>query len=199
MRISSISTNSLYNTAFTQKAESKKQNATTSAQVPKNPISKKGEAANLVLTTFLGGMVLAGRLLWEVVVDGDFEFDRLSKKAEKLVNKNKKNLSPNKKFLCVAGTFVGLLAAGCAAFGAIVTLFSAPKIVYKSKVNAFKKGKEMDVYVKANDAEKELYTQLSDKAKNSTPEEKETLKDQYMKLSMAKNQVPDFVDLKTKK
>lgn len=199
MRISSISTNSLYNTAFTQKAESKKQNATTSAQVPKNPISKKGEAANLVLTTFLGGMALAGRLLWEVVVDGDFEFDRLSKKAEKLVNKNKKNLSPNKKFLCVAGTFVGLIAAGCAAFGAIVTLFSAPKIVYKSKVNAFKKGKEMDVYVKANDAEKELYTQLSDKAKNSTPEEKETLKDQYMKLSMAKNQVPDFVDLKNKK
>ncbi len=199
MRISSISTNSLYNTAFTQKAESKKQNATTSAQAPKNPISKKGEAANLVLTTFLGGMALAGRLLWEVVVDGDFEFDRLSKKAEKLVNKNKKNLSPNKKFLCVAGTFVGLIAAGCAAFGAIVTLFSAPKIVYKSKVNAFKKGKEMDVYVKANEAEKELYTQLSDKAKNSTPEEKETLKDQYMKLSMAKNQVPDFVDLKTKK
>ena len=57
----------------------------------------------------------------------------------------------------------------------------------------------MDVYVKANDAEKELYTQLSDKAKNSTPEEKGTLKDQYMKLSMAKNQVPDFVDLKNKK
>lgn len=199
MRILSISTNSLNNTAFTQKAESKNQSPTTSAKPPKNPISKKGEAANLVLTTFLGGMILAGRLLWEVVVDGDFELDRLSKKAENLVNKNKKNLSPNKKFLCVAGTFVGLITAGCAAFGAIVTLFSAPKIVYKSKVNAFKKSKDMDVYVKANDAEKELYTQLSDKAKDSTPEEKETLKDQYMKLSMAKNQVPDFVDLKNKK
>ncbi len=199
MRISSISTNSLNNTAFTQKAESKNQSPTTSAKPPKNPISKKGEAANLVLTTFLGGMILAGRLLWEVVVDGDFELDRLSKKAENLVNKNKKNLSPNKKFLCVAGTFVGLITAGCAVFGAIVTLFSAPKIVYKSKVNAFKKSKDMDVYVKANDAEKELYTQLSDKAKDSTPEEKETLKDQYMKLSMAKNQVPDFVDLKNKK
>lgn len=199
MRISSISTNSLHNTAFTQKAESKNQSPTTSAKPPKNPISKKGEAANLVLTTFLGGMILAGRLLWEVVVDGDFELDRLSKKAENLVNKNKKNLSPNKKFLCVAGTFVGLITAGCAAFGAIVTLFSAPKIVYKSKVNAFQKSKDMDVYVKANDAEKELYTQLSDKAKNSTSEEKETLKEQYMKLSMAKNQVPDFVDLKNKK
>ena len=92
-----------------------------------------------------------------------------------------------------------MITAGCAAFGAIVTLFSAPKIVYKSKVNAFKKSKDMDVYVKANDAEKELYTQLSDKAKNSTSEEKETLKDQYMKLSMAKNQVPDFVDIKNKK
>ena len=45
-----------------------------------------------MLTTFLGGMILAGRLLWEVVVDGDFELDRLSKKAENLVNKNKKNL-----------------------------------------------------------------------------------------------------------
>ena len=71
MRISSISTNSLNNTAFTQKAESKNQSPPTSAQSPKNPISKKGEAANLVLTTFLGGMILAGRLLWEVVVDGD--------------------------------------------------------------------------------------------------------------------------------
>lgn len=189
----------MYNTSFAQTPESPQTKTNTVEQTPKNPISKKGEAANKILATFIGGTLLAARLLWEVVVDGDFEFDRITKKAENLVNKNKKNLSPTKKFLCVAGTIVGLIAAGCAAFGTLVTLFSAPKIAYDSKVNAFKKGKEMDVYIKANTAEKELYTQLSDKAKISTPEEKDSLKEQYMKLSMAKNQVPDFVDMKNKK
>lgn len=188
-----------YNTAFAQKPESTQAKTNNSEQITKNPISKKGEAANKILATFIGGTLLASRLLWEVVVDGDFEFDKIAKKAENLVNKNKKNLSPTKKFLCVAGTIVGLTAAGCAAFGALVTLFSTPKIAYDSKVDAFKKGKEMDVYIKANTAEKELYTQLSDKAKTSTPEEKDSLKEQYMKLSMAKNQVPDFIDMKNKK
>lgn len=66
--------------------------------------------------------------------------------------------------------------------------------MYDGKVNAFKKGKDMDVYVKSNKVEKHLYDQMNDKAKEATPEEKEKLKQQYLKLKAAKNQTPDFVD-----
>ena len=54
----------------------------------------------------------------------------------------------------------------------------------------------MDVYTKANEAERELYTQLADKANGATAEEKANLKEQYAKMVVAKNQVPDFVKLK---
>lgn len=56
----------------------------------------------------------------------------------------------------------------------------------------------MDVYTKSNEAEKELYTQLDEKAQSSSPEEKEQLKEQYLKLKNAKNQTPDFVNVKSK-
>ena len=100
------------------------------------------------------------------------------------------------KVLKSVGIFIALIAAAISGFALLYTAFNAPKISYNSKVNAFKKGKEMDVYIKANEAERELYTQLDVKAKNSTPEEKEQLKTQYMQMRNAKNQVPDFVQLK---
>jgi hypothetical protein len=56
----------------------------------------------------------------------------------------------------------------------------------------------MDIYIKSNEAEKELYTQLDEKAKQTNSEEKDTLKEQYLKLKNAKNKVPDFVNLKLK-
>ena len=56
----------------------------------------------------------------------------------------------------------------------------------------------MDVYIKSNEAERELYTQLDDKAKQSNSQEKTQLKEQYLKLKNAKNEVPDFVNLKLK-
>ena len=51
----------------------------------------------------------------------------------------------------------------------------------------------MDVYIKGNEVEKELYTQMNEKAKNATAEEKAKLQTQYMQMQMAKNRVPDFV------
>ena len=59
--------------------------------------------------------------------------------------------------------------------------------------NAFKKGKDMDVYIKGNKVEKELYTQMNEKAKTANKEEKAKLKDQYMIMQKAKNRVPDFI------
>ena len=175
-----------------------------------NPISRKGEVMNLIKTTFVGGLVMGGYLLAEVVEDGDFLIDELieySKKKSNAKNKKEENKIKNEfdrkiqelknnKFLKSVGVFVALTAALISGFALLYTLFNAPKIAYNSKVNTFKKSKEMDVYIKANEAERELYTQLDEKAKNSTPEEKEQLKTQYMQMRNAKNQVPDFVQLK---
>lgn len=160
-----------------------------------NPISRKGETVNLVKATFLGGLAVAGKLFWELVVDGDFEFERVAKKASDIVDKNKKGMSSDKKALCKIGAFVALIAAAFSGFALLYTAYKAPKIAYDSKVNTFTKSKEMDVYIKSNAAEREIYTQLADKAQSSNKEEKEHLKEQYAKMVIAKNQVPDFVKL----
>ena len=78
MSISAINTinNYRYNPNFTQKKIEQ-----PSQKNDENPISRKGEAANLVKATFLGGLALAGKLVWELVVDGDFEFENVAKKA----------------------------------------------------------------------------------------------------------------------
>ena len=174
-----------------------------------NPISRTGEVMNLIKTTFVGGLALGGYLLAEAAEDGDFVLDSLLDYSKKLSDKNTKEADKIKKeiekknpeikhnkFFKSIGIFVALVAALISGFALLYTAFNAPKIAYESKVNTFKKSKEMDVYIKANEAERELYTQLDEKAKNSTPEEKEQLKTQYMQMKNAKNQVPDFVQLK---
>ena len=104
-------------------------------------------------------------------------------------------MSKNKKALLAVGAWAGLIAAFIGGFAILYTLFKAPKINYEGNVNAFKKGKDMDVYVKGNSVEKELYTQMNEKAKQANEEEKAKLKEQYMQMKMAKNRVPDFVKL----
>lgn len=163
-----------------------------------NPISRKGEAANLVKATFIGGLALGGRLLWEIMDTGDgvdFLFETAGKKAGKIVDKTHKGVSSNKRALLWLGATAAIIAAAVSGFALLYTMANAKKIAYESKVNTFQKGKEMDVYIKANEAEREIYTQLSDKAKTSDEVEKEELKEQYMKMRMAKNRVPDFVKL----
>ena len=179
-----------------------------------SPISRKGEVMKLVTATFIGGLALAGKLLLEVVDNGDFLVDVFAEKAkkaakeskssaekEKVINEAKKEAkkaAKDRKILHTIGAFGALVATFFAGFALLYTAFHAPKIAYESKVNTFKKSKEMDVYVKSNNAEKELYTQLDERAKNSSAEEKAQLKEQYLKLKNAKNQTPDFVNLKLK-
>lgn len=160
----------------------------------KNPISQKGEKALLVKGTFVAGLGLGARLLFELM-DGDFIFETLGNKAEK-INQRNKGLSPNKKFLTGLGIWAGLIMIFIGGFAGLYTLFKAPKIKYDSKVNAFQKGKDMDVYIKGNAVEKELYTQMNEKAKNANSDEKAKLQEQYMQMQMAKNKVPDFIKLK---
>lgn len=160
-----------------------------------NPISKKGEKAKLIKMTFLGGLAVGARLLFELM-DGDFVFDELADKAGKIVDKQHGNAKGWSRALLGIGAFAGLVAMFVGGFALLYTLFKAPKINYDGNVNAFKKGKEMDVYTKTNEVEKELYTQMNEKAKNADDEEKAKLKEQYLKMQAAKNQVPEFVDMK---
>lgn len=164
-----------------------------------NPISRKGETASLIKATFLGGLALGVRFLWEIADNDEHAnafFEIASEKAAGIVNKTHKNISSNKRTLLVFGATSAFIAAGLSGFALLYTMLNAKKISYNGKVNTFQKGKEMDVYIKANDAERELYTQLSNRAKSANKEEKENLKEQYMKMRMAKNQVPDFIRLK---
>ncbi len=183
--------------AFKKQSEkSKPENA------DENPISRKGETMNLIKATFIGGLAIGARLFFELIDDGDFVFEKLGDFSARTADKRTKELEKAKKdirgrrAMYGIGAFVALLAAGLCGFALLYTAYNAPKIAYESKVNAFKKGKEMDVYVKANSAERELYEQLDKKAQGSTKEEREALKEQYLKLSNAKNQVPDYVKLK---
>ncbi len=161
-----------------------------------NPISRKGETANLIKITFLGGFALGMRLLWELL-DGDFLFEHAGKTATKIVDKNKAGVKGAKRDMYRAGATVAVIAAGVSAFALLYTMLNAPKIAYKSKINAFKKGKEMDVYINANNAEKGIYSELSEKAADADDEERAKMKEQYMQMKMAKNEVPEFA--KTKK
>lgn len=163
-----------------------------------NPISKSGEKAKLVKTAFIAGGLLGARLLFELA-DCDFVFEHFGKKAEKIVTNQNRNISGNKKLMVTLGVFAGLVGLFIAGFAMIYTLFQAPKINYQGNVNAFKKGKAMDVYIKGNNIEKNLYTQMNEKAKNADSDEKNKLREQYMKMQLAKNKVPDFINLERKK
>ena len=161
-----------------------------------NPISRKGEAVNLIKATFIGGLVLAARFFYLIIENGDWAIEDIAIKAKELVNKNKKGLDKNQKILYSFGAFASLTAAAFTGFALLYTAYNAPKIAYKSKVNAYTKSKEMDVYTRSNYAERELYSELAEKAKNASPEEREALKEQYLQMRMAKNRVPDFVKQK---
>ena len=166
-----------------------------SPEYDKNPVSRKGETMNLIKATFLAGAALGGRLLWEIF-DGDFVFETAGNTAKNLVDKNKKNVSSNKRMLLYIGATAAVLAAVVSGFALLYTMLNAPKIAYNSKVNTFKKSKEMDVYIKANEAEKSIYTKMNEKAKSADQDEKDKLKEQYQQMRIAKNQVPDFIKLK---
>ena len=182
MRVGAINSNYSFSSA---KKPQKNQ-----PQNDKNPISKAGEKTNLAVATFVGGLGLGAKLMFEIFDDG-FVFDDLGRAASKYVNKNHKGLSGAKKELFIVGTAVSFIAAAIGGVALLYTMYKAPKINYEGNVNAFKKGKDMDVYIKGNKVQKEILTQMNDKAKNADKQEKQKLKEQYMKMQMAKNKVPD--------
>ena len=164
------------------------------AQTPQNPVSKRGEMSKLFLGTFVAGLGFGAKMLAELL-DGDFAIEHLFKAGDNVAEKNFKNASKNKRAIASVGATVGLVGIFIAAMAVVYTLFKTPKIAYESKINSFKKGKDMDVYIKGNAIEKDLYTQMNEKAQEATEEEKVKLKEQYLMMQMAKNRVPDFIQL----
>lgn len=182
MRISALNSNY----SFTSSSNYKNKNS------DKNPISKTGEKTNLAVATFVGGLSLGARLLFELFDDG-FVIEDLGKAAETYVNKNHKGLKGAKKEWFIVGTALSFIGAAIGGIALLYTLYKAPKINYEGNINAFKKGKDMDVYIKGNEVEKEILTQMNEKAGSADEQEKQKLKEQYMKMQMAKNQLPDFI------
>lgn len=192
MNVSPIVNNSIYSFGSNSKTNKHTKNQ---QQNNGNPISKNGEKAVLAKAAFIGGLGLGAKLLFELM-DGDFIFETLGNSAEKIVEKQHKNVNGNKKLLLELGAAAGLIGLFIGGVALLYTLFKAPSINYNGNINAYKKGKDMDVYIKGNETEKELYTQMNDKAKNATEEEKENLRMQYAQMQMAKNKIPDFIKTK---
>ena len=157
-----------------------------------NPVSAAGEKAVLVKAGILAGLGYGCKLLFQLF-DGDFAFEQFNKTAGKIVSKQK-NLSPMQRTVKHIGVFAGLSMMFIAGAAALYTLFKAPEINYEGNIKAFKHKKDMDVYIKGNAVEKELYQQMNDKAQGADADEKNKLRGLYMQMSAAKNKVPDFVN-----
>lgn len=158
----------------------------------KNPISKSGERATLVKATAVAGLAFGARALLWLFEDG-FVGEELFDIGSKLADKKNGKATGAKRGLLHLGGFAAVTVGFIGLMAALYTLVKTPEAMYNGKVNAFKKGKDMDVYVKGNKVEKHLYDQMNDKAKEATPEEKKKLSEQYLKLKAAKNPTPDFV------
>lgn len=184
-----LTINTIHNVNFTA---SKPEQSKSSSSDTKNPISKNGERSKLIAGTFIAGLGFGVKMLAELL-DGDFVVSDLFKAGEKVAKKNFKNSSQNKQCIAALGAATGIIGLFVAGLAVLYTLFKAPKIAYDGKINAFTKSKDMDVYIKGNAIEKDLYTQMNDKAKNSSAEEKAELTRQYAVMQNAKNRVPDFV------
>lgn len=168
----------------------------------KNPITKRGERSNTILATVGAGLVFGTRLLFALMDDdtGDgakFVGEMAQKVSDKIQHKNGVKFgNSNKSFANKIGGPIAVIVGFVALMALVYTIYNMPKAMYNAKVNTFKKQKDMDVYIKGNAVEKELYNQMNERAKTADSEEKEKLKLQYAKLKAAKNVVPDFVKMK---
>lgn len=164
----------------------------------KNPIKKSGERSTAILATVGAGLIAGARLLFAIADDGDGAqfIGEMSEKISKKILK--RNMKPGEKLTTIQkiGAPLAVIAGFVAICAVIYTLYNMPKALYAADVKTFKKGKEMDVYIKGNAVEKELYNQMNNQAKTATAREKAKLNEQYAKLKAAKNVVPGFVKLK---
>ncbi len=164
-----------------------------------NPISKKGEKVVLFSGAFLSAAGAILKIFYNLAKDDTDGLigKRFDKFVNKIIDKKNPNVKGKEREVMVFGTsliVLGLIVVG----GAILSVISkAPKLNYEGNINAFKKSKEMDAYIKGNKAEVELYNQMNERAKSTfDPEERQKLYSSYMMLQNAKNIPPSWTNTK---
>lgn len=164
-----------------------------------NPISKKGEKVVLFSGALISAMGVTIKGLYKMSCeDTDGSLGKsFNEFINKIIDKKNPNVKGKKRKVMFIGTsllVLGLIIVGSAILNVIT---KAPKLNYEGNINAFKKSKEMDAYIKGNKAEVELYNQMNEKAKSTfDPEERQKLYSSYMMLQNAKNIPPSWTNTK---
>lgn len=164
-----------------------------------NPISKKGEKVVLFSGALISAMGVTIKGLYKMSCeDTDGSLGKsFNEFINKIIDKKNPNVKGKKRKVMFIGTsllVLGLIIVGSAILNVIT---KAPKLNYEGNINAFKKSKEMDAYIKGNKAEVELYNQMNDRAKSTfDPEERQKLYSSYMMLQNAKNIPPSWTNTK---
>ncbi len=164
-----------------------------------NPISKKGEKVVLFSGALISAMGVTIKGLYKMSCeDTDGSLGKsFNEFINKIIDKKNPNVKGKKRKVMFIGTsllVLGLIIVGSAILNVIT---KAPKLNYEGNINAFKKSKEMDAYIKGNKAEVELYNQMNERAKSTfDPEERQKLYSSYMMLQNAKNIPPSWTNTK---
>lgn len=172
-----------------------KQNNISKNKEDENPISKKGEKVVLFSGALISSMGAILKVMYNLTKDDTEGYwnKKFDKFVDKIIDKKNPNVKDKKRHIMHIGTSLlifGLIVVG----GAILSVITkAPKLNYEGNVNAFKKSKEMDAYIKGNQAEVELYNQMNERAKSTfDPIERQKLYSSYMMLQNAKNIPPSW-------
>ncbi len=164
-----------------------------------NPISKKGEKVVLFSGALISAMGVTIKGLYKMSCeDTDGSLGKsFNEFINKIIDKKNPNVKGKKRKVMFIGTsllVLGLIIVGSAILNVIT---KAPKLNYEGNINAFKKSKEMDAYIKGNKAEVELYNQMNERAKSTFDlEERQKLYSSYMMLQNAKNIPPSWTNTK---
>lgn len=164
-----------------------------------NPISKKGEKVVLFSGALISAMGVTIKGLYKMSCeDTDGSLGKsFNEFINKIIDKKNPNVKGKKRKVMFLGTsllVLGLIIVGSAILNVIT---KAPKLNYEGNINAFKKSKEMDAYIKGNKAEVELYNQMNERAKSTfDPKERQKLYSSYMMLQNAKNIPPSWTNAK---
>lgn len=160
-----------------------------------NPISKKGEKVVLFSGALISAMGVILKGLYKISSeDTDGSLNKsFNKFINKIIDKKSPNVKGEKRDVMFIGTSLLVLGLIVIGGGILNVITKAPKLNYEGNINAFKKSKEMDAYIKGNNAEVELYNQMNERAKSTfDPQERQKLYSSYMLLQNAKNIPPNW-------
>ncbi|MEI7474983.1 MAG: hypothetical protein WCK67_09420 [bacterium] len=140
-----------------------------------NPINKVGEYALALSKSFYLALGTSARFCFEI-------FGR----------------SPSRHFSSSgddddAGSQLALMLTVGMVVTAVTFALVLPKALYQANIDFFTKKKDMDVYSRDNSFRKNVYENFDERSKKASPEEIKKLSEQSLKLKMANNKLPAFL------